>query len=996
MFPALSVSFTILFLFAGSVFAQVCVEPLPNMVSWWSLDETSGTVADDIVGTNPGVHVNGPVNTSGKVVGALKFDGINDFVGVPDSDLWAFGPGDFTIEFWANFSSLGGGTIGHPSHIFIGNDEGSGLRAKWFFALGGGFLSFHINSPSLGPQFFPLAAFSPTINQWYHLAITRESNNYTIYINGQPAASAANNNIVPNANAALTIGQAENLGFMNGMLDEMIIYHRALSADGIRSIFLVGEQGKCKKLTIRTEFLSTIKLGEYFEQKLEAVSGITPLLWEVVAGQLPAGMSFTSDGVLSGIPSGLGSFAFTIRVTDNNGSVAEKSFVIEVALILPPSYIRISKSGTTAVPGRILDYFIVVQNAGNVTANDVEVAELLNPLQVSLVSVNPPAVTDVSTLADASFILWNIPTMAPGETKVLIYQVRLDPSIPFGTNVPGTACVGSKLLEAYGQCVLQLGYVLSECEPCIGICGVCTAICRVGPVPCLSCLGVCVECGVVSSCVTDSADAIACFREASQCEDSSSFDQPASGPVDPNEKGVIAKKFIQPDQLLVYPIHFENIGDVEARDVFITDHLDPNLDASTLSILTPGASYDPLTKTISWALLNVNLPPHATGNVLFSIKPLPGLPSGTEIRNDATIQFEVFEPITTNEVINIIDSTPPVCKMDSLPAETLPEFTLSWSGTDTIGEIETYSIFVSVDGQGFKSFMDETTDTSAVFSGEENKKYEFLCVAKDAAGNIEDQAVLAEVSTTVVSPNAQPIADAGEDQAVECSNPSATPVRLDASRSHDPDGDALGYLWQGIFGASNDISPTVPLPLGSHTITLEVNDGRGASDSDEVTIAVTDSTPPTLSAQWIPLDVEDAEGEFRLDFTVADICDPAVTVRGIIKTPSIDGLEVDLEIAPTIKIEFDFEENKLGVKGPDPAGVFAQLQNLGGLIVESGQIVQVETEEDNNEFEMKFEEKGILKIEVPSPALKVTGYDRSGNTTTIEAVPAFFVEKDDD
>ena len=77
---------------------------------------------------------------------------------------------------------------------------------------------------------------------------------------------------------------------------------------------------------------------------MEAVSGTAPLLWEVVTGQLPAGMNFSSDGVLSGIPSESGSFAFTIRVTDSNGSVAEKSFVMEIALILPPSDIRISKA----------------------------------------------------------------------------------------------------------------------------------------------------------------------------------------------------------------------------------------------------------------------------------------------------------------------------------------------------------------------------------------------------------------------------------------------------------------------------------------------------------------------------------------------------------------------------------------------------------------------------------------------------------------------------
>src|SRR5207247_1656187 len=63
--------------------------------------------------------------------------------------------------------------------------------------------------------------------------------------------------------------------------------------------------------------------------------------------------------------------------------------------------------------------------------------------------------------------------------------------------------------------------------------------------------------------------------------------QPARGAVDPNEKLVAANTFIQPDQLLVYPIHFENIGTIEARDVFVTDPLDSNLDLSTLNVLTP-------------------------------------------------------------------------------------------------------------------------------------------------------------------------------------------------------------------------------------------------------------------------------------------------------------------------------------------------------------------------------------------------------------------------
>lgn len=55
----------------------------------------------------------------------MRFDG-NDYIAVADSDLWAFGANNFTIEFWANFDTPGDVTISHPGDIFIGKDEGPG------------------------------------------------------------------------------------------------------------------------------------------------------------------------------------------------------------------------------------------------------------------------------------------------------------------------------------------------------------------------------------------------------------------------------------------------------------------------------------------------------------------------------------------------------------------------------------------------------------------------------------------------------------------------------------------------------------------------------------------------------------------------------------------------------------------------------------------------------------------------------------------------------
>jgi len=86
-----------------------------------------------------------------------------------------------------------------------------------------------------------------------------------------------------------------------------------------------------------------------------------------------------------------------------------------------------------------------------------------------------------------------------------------------------------------------------------------------------------------------------------------------------------------PSTFATLPPHFENIGEVEALDVFVTDVLDASLDDSTFQILSPDGSYDANTRTLRWELLGRILEPGETDNVLLSIRPRPGLPSGTVI-----------------------------------------------------------------------------------------------------------------------------------------------------------------------------------------------------------------------------------------------------------------------------------------------------------------------------------------------------------------------------
>lgn len=219
-----------------------CIQPPAGLIAWWPGDRN----ATDVQGDNNGRLREGAGFAVGKVREAFSFDAINDFIEVPDSDLWAFGTSDFTIDLWANFHSVKPSTLTTPACIFIGNAESALGQNKWYFALGGGMLHFHVDGPSTGASFLAQAPFSPVIGQWYHLTVIRAGKTFIIYVDGVPVASEVSSLIIPNPNAPLTIGQAANQGFMDGLIDEVEVFNRALSAGEVQAITSADIAGECK------------------------------------------------------------------------------------------------------------------------------------------------------------------------------------------------------------------------------------------------------------------------------------------------------------------------------------------------------------------------------------------------------------------------------------------------------------------------------------------------------------------------------------------------------------------------------------------------------------------------------------------------------------------------------------------------------------------------------------------------------------------------------
>ena len=80
--------------------------------------------------------------------------------------------------------------------------------------------------------------------------------------------------------------------------------------------------------------LPTGRVNVVYSQALAASGGTAPYGWAVTAGALPAGLSLSGAGVLSGTPTANGTFTFTATATDNEGYSGSRAYSLVIAVPL--------------------------------------------------------------------------------------------------------------------------------------------------------------------------------------------------------------------------------------------------------------------------------------------------------------------------------------------------------------------------------------------------------------------------------------------------------------------------------------------------------------------------------------------------------------------------------------------------------------------------------------------------------------------------------------
>jgi hypothetical protein len=165
-------------------------------------------------------------------------------------------------------------------------------------------------------------------------------------------------------------------------------------------------------------------------------------------------------------------------------------------------------------------------------------------------------------------------------------------------------------------------------------------------------------------------------------------------------------------------------------------------------------------------------------------------------------------------------------------------------------------------------------------SGTYRLEFEINGVAYPVLVDLDDISIVQSLN------NQPPVANAGPDQTVECTSHAGASVTLDGSGSSDPDNNPLTYTWTWTGGTASGATPTVTLPLGSHEITLSVDDGRGGTATDVVVVNAVDTTPPVINLNRVGEETLECPATYTDPVTVSDACDPAPTLTF---TGTVDG-----------------------------------------------------------------------------------------------------------
>lgn len=162
-------------------------------------DTTNGstTITDSSIGGTGSPHTISMLNGAQHSTTRQKFGatsmriaaGVNE-IASPDHSDWTLGSSDFAIDCWVNFNSL------QNANTFASQFDGGGSNKAWFFSYNNTNNALQFTYTTDGATNIiadtGTGSFAPTLNQWYHFALTRSGADLRFFVDGAQIGSTFN------------------------------------------------------------------------------------------------------------------------------------------------------------------------------------------------------------------------------------------------------------------------------------------------------------------------------------------------------------------------------------------------------------------------------------------------------------------------------------------------------------------------------------------------------------------------------------------------------------------------------------------------------------------------------------------------------------------------------------------------------------------------------------------------------------------------------------
>ena len=213
-------------------------------VGYWPMDGDGNEAIHNLI-----ADVEGNISfVPGKVGQAADFDGVESyFIFEQQADLSTFGGSEMSFSVWIRPAL---DTTSYP-----GNDDSSAIitartqcnegNYQFYDRL---FPDLYISKWHLGDEQFFFAGDSVPLNQWAHVAVSLQNNVASFYVDGvlTEVVLEVYGNVDTLINTYLQdvqVGSDSCGSFYTGLMDELVLYSRALSATEVADLYDNGQSG---------------------------------------------------------------------------------------------------------------------------------------------------------------------------------------------------------------------------------------------------------------------------------------------------------------------------------------------------------------------------------------------------------------------------------------------------------------------------------------------------------------------------------------------------------------------------------------------------------------------------------------------------------------------------------------------------------------------------------------------------------------------------------